>query len=100
MGNNNQSVRKKRELVADRDTPAENRNDRIDRIYRYAMLTMGLLAAALFLFSLVAMIEFPGAFKYLAIAMVLTAAGFLVLRTIYHFRDTFRVKQKNKATRK
>lgn len=73
---------------------SENKSDRIDRLYRYAMLTMGVLAAVLFLFSLVAMVEFPGAFKYLAIGMILTAAGFLVLRTIYHFRNTFRVKKK------
>lgn len=77
-----------------------NSSDRIDRMYRNAMLSVGILAAVLFLLSLVAMIEFPGAFKYLAIGMVLTAVGFLVLRTIYNFRDTFRVRQKNKATRK
>lgn len=72
----------------------ENKSDRIDRLYRYVMLSMGILAAVLFLVSLVAMAEFPGAFKYLAIGMVLTAVAFLVLRTIYHFRDTFRVRQK------
>ena len=77
-----------------------NRSDRIDRTYRYAMLATGILAAMLFLLSLVAMVEFPGAFTYLAIGMIVIAAIFLVLRSIYHFRDTFRVKQKNKATRK
>ncbi|MDF1570819.1 MAG: hypothetical protein P1P82_04305 [Bacteroidales bacterium] len=70
----------------------ENSGDRIDRIYRYAMLVMGILAAVLFLASLVAMVEFPGAFIYLAIGMVATAVVFLLLRTIYRFRDNFRVK--------
>lgn len=71
----------------------ENRSDRIDRLYRYAMLVMGILAAVLFLASLVALVEFPGAFGYLAIGMVATAVVFLLLRTIYRFRDTFRVKR-------
>jgi putative flippase GtrA len=70
-----------------------SRNDRIDRLYRYAMLVTGILAAVLFLGSLVAMVEFPGAFSSLAIGMVATAVVFFVLRTIYHFRDTFRVKR-------
>ena len=71
-----------------------NKSDRIDRIYRNSMLATGILAAVLFLSSLVALAEFPGAFKYLAIGMVATAVIFLVLRTVYHFRDTFRVRQK------
>ncbi len=87
-------------MMASNSKTRHNQGDRIDRLYRYAMLVAGILAALLFLLSLVAMIEFPGAFKYLAIGMIVIAAVFLVLRTIYHFRDTFKIKQKNKATRK
>jgi hypothetical protein len=72
---------------------SEKSGDRIDRIYRYAMLVVGILAAVLFLSSLVAMVEFPGAFIYLATGMVATAVVFLLLRTIYRFRDTFKVKR-------
>ena len=74
------------------------RSDRVDRRYRVAMLISGITAAVLFMFSLVALIEFPGLFKFIAYAMVGIAILFMVLRTIYHFRNTFRVKEKNKAT--
>lgn len=86
MGNSREPMRNDRKS-------REKSGDRIDRIYRYAMLAMGILAAVLFLASLVAMVEFPGAFIYLAIGMVATTVVFLFLRTIYRFRDTFKVKR-------
>lgn len=86
-------------MMVSKRTNSRSQGDRIDRFYRYAMLVAGILAAFLFLLSLVAMIEFPGAFNYMAIGMIVIAVLFLVLRTIYHFRDTFKIKQK-KTTRK
>ena len=68
MGNSREPMRNDRKA-------RENSSDRIDRLYRYAMLVMGILAAVLFLASLVAMVEFPGAFIYLAIGMVATAVA-------------------------
>ncbi len=79
--------------MASSKTDTHNESDRIDRVYRYAMLVTGILAAVLFLGSLVALVEFPGAFSYMAIGMVAIAVIFLVLRTIYRFRNTFRVKR-------
>jgi hypothetical protein len=64
------------------------------------MLIAGILTAILFIISLIAMIEFPDAFKALAFGMLGAALAFLLLRTIYNFRKTFRVKAKNKATHK
>jgi len=71
-----------------------DQGDRIDRIYRNAMLVSGIVTALLFLMSLVAMIELPGAFRFIAVGMVGMAVVFFLLRTVYHFRDTFRVKKK------
>lgn len=68
--------------------------DRTDRIFRNSMLATGILTALLFLGSLVALAEFPGAFSWLAIGMIGVALVFLVLRTIYRYRSTFRVKEK------
>lgn len=70
-------------------------NNRLDRIYRNAMLALGIITTVLFLLSLVALIEFPGIFKILAIAMIISALAFLVLRSVYNYRNTFRVKNRN-----
>jgi uncharacterized membrane protein len=70
-------------------------NNRLDRVYRNVMLVMGIITTVLFLLSLVAMIEFPGSFKFLALAMVISAVAFLVLRSVYNYRNTFRVKNRN-----
>lgn len=69
-------------------------SDRLDRAYRNAMLILGVLTALLFIVSLISLIEFPDAFLYLAIGMVVTAVAFLLLRSIFKYRDTFRVKAK------
>jgi inner membrane protein involved in colicin E2 resistance len=75
-------------------------SDRVDRRFKYAMLVVGILAAVLFIFSLVAMIEFPSAFRIIAYGMVGLAILFFLLRTVYHFRITFRVKEKRKSPKK
>ncbi|MEX0980764.1 MAG: hypothetical protein WD577_10000 [Bacteroidales bacterium] len=71
-----------------------DKGGRNDRIYRNAMLVIGIITALLFLLSLVAMIEFPGAFRFIAAGMVGMAVVFLLLRTVYHYRSTFRPKEK------
>lgn len=71
-----------------------DKGDRVDRFYRNAMLISGILTALLFLLSLVAMIEFAGAFRFIAFGMVGMAVVFFLLRTVYHYRSTFRVKEK------
>ncbi|MEX0987936.1 MAG: hypothetical protein WD052_10705, partial [Bacteroidales bacterium] len=81
-------------------TTMKKKSNRIDRIYRNAMLVVGILATLLFLFSLIALIEFPEAFTVIALSMAGSTILFFLLRSIYHFRNTFRVKTKNKATRK
>lgn len=69
-------------------------NDKIDRIYRNVMLGLGSITTVLFVLSLIASIEFPGAFKYLAIGMLGFAALFLVFRSVYKYRTTFKVRIK------
>ena len=71
-----------------------DKGDRVDRMYRNAMLISGIATALMFLFSLIAMIEFPGAFKFIALGMVGMAVVFFLLRTVYHYRSTFKVKEK------
>jgi len=68
-------------------------SDRTDRIYRNTMLGTGILTALLFLLSLISLVEFPGAFGALAIGMIGCAIAFLLLRTIYRYRNTFRVRK-------
>ena len=46
---------------------------RKDRIYRNAMLILGILTTLFFIVSLVAAIEFPGAFGWLSVMMLITA---------------------------
>ena len=69
-------------------------NDRLDRIYRNLMLANGITTAVLFILSLVAAIEFPGAFKYFAIGMLCFAVIFLILRSVHKYRSTFKVRVK------
>lgn len=71
-------------------------NDKIDRIYRNVMLSMGSITAVLFVLSLIASIEFPSAFKFFAIGMLLFAALFLILRSAYKYRTTFKVRIKKR----
>ena len=70
------------------------KGDRVDRMYRNTMLVSGIVTAVLFLLSLVAMIEFPGAFRFIAVGVVGMAVVFFLLRTVYHYRSTFRAKKK------
>ncbi|HKK62029.1 MAG TPA: hypothetical protein VJ951_05685 [Bacteroidales bacterium] len=72
---------------------------RKDRIYRNSMLILGILTTIFFIVSLVAAIEFPGAFGWLSVMMLLTAAAFLILRSVHKFRSTFRVNDKKKLSR-
>lgn len=60
------------------------------------MLVTGVITTLLFLLSLVAMVEFPDAFIYIALGMVGVAVLFFLLRTMYRFRATFRVNDKKK----
>jgi len=75
------------------------KSDRIDKQYRVFMLIMGVFAALFFLTSLISLIEFPAYFRYFALAMLVCTVVFFILRAIYNFRNTFRVKEKKKATR-
>ncbi len=74
-------------------------NSRLDNLFRTLMLVTGIIMTILFLLSLVSMVEFPGMFKYLALGMVICGIGFFILRSIYSYRMTFRIKEKEKATR-
>jgi hypothetical protein len=69
-------------------------NNRIDIIYRNIMLITGSVTAVLFILSLFSAIKFPGAFTYLVIGMISFAILFLILRTIFRFRDSFKIKTK------
>lgn len=60
------------------------------------MLGAGVVTALLFIISLVAMIEFPEAFKLIAWGMMGFAVLFFLLRTVYHFRITFKVSEGRK----
>ncbi len=77
-----------------------NDSDKLDLFYRNLMLILGIISAVLFLLSLVALIQFPSSFKFLALGMVVTTLAFFILRSVYSFRSTFKVRAKNKATRK
>ena len=65
-------------MKTENQTGRERRSDRVDRRYRVAMLITGITAAVLFMFSLVALIEFPGLFKFVAYAMVGIAILFIL----------------------
>jgi hypothetical protein len=67
-------------------------NDKLDIIYRNVMLVTGSITALLFILSLIALIKFPGAFKYLAFGVAGFSLLFLILRSIHKFRDSFKIK--------
>ncbi|MFC2090146.1 hypothetical protein ACFLT1_05160 [Bacteroidota bacterium] len=69
--------------------------NRIDRIYRNAMLITGVITGLLFILSMIALIEFPGAFIYLLIGEIFFAVLFFILRTVYRYRETFRIRKKS-----
>lgn len=66
-----------------------------DEAIRKLAIVSGIITAVLFILSMIAAIEFPGGFKYLAIAMIIFAIAFLVLRSAFNYRDTFKVKDRN-----
>jgi uncharacterized membrane protein (DUF2068 family) len=72
----------------------EKNQDRIDKLLRYIAIVSGITSGVLFLFSLVALIEFPGLFKWSALLMILTGIAFFLLRSLFKYRNTFRVKDR------
>ena len=67
-----------------------------DDLIRKLAIGAGIATAIVFIMSMVAAIEFPGLFKYLAIVMILFAVIFLVLRSAYNYRNTFKIKERKK----
>ena len=65
-----------------------------DEALRKMAIGVGIFSGVLFILSLVAAIEFPSLFKYLAISMILFSLLFLVLRSALNYRETFRVKKR------
>ena len=65
-----------------------------DDLLRKLALGTGILTGILFILSLIAVIEFPAIFKYLAIAMIVLAVIFLVLRSAYNYRNTFKPRKR------
>lgn len=64
-----------------------------DEMIRKLAIGTGIITGVLFILSMIAAIEFFGAFKYLAIAMIIFAVAFLVLRSAHNYRTTFKVKK-------
>ncbi len=64
-------------------------------ILKKAVLISGAVSAASFILSLIAYINWPRLFLPLAIAMACFAVVFLILRSIYNYRETFRVRSGN-----
>lgn len=64
-----------------------------DGMIRKLAIGTGIITAILFVLSMIAAIEFYRAFKYLAIAMIIFAVAFLVLRSAHNYRNTFKVKK-------
>jgi hypothetical protein len=65
-----------------------------DELIRKGAIVSGLVTAVLFILSLVAAIELPGMFIYLAIGMIVFAIIFMVLRSAFNYRDTFKIKER------
>ena len=68
-----------------------------DETIRKLAIGTGIATAVCFILSMVSAIEFPGAFKYLAIAMIIFAIAFLVLRSAFNYRNTFKVKKRGEG---
>jgi multisubunit Na+/H+ antiporter MnhB subunit len=68
--------------------------DKKDIILRRVALISGAVTAVLFIVSLIAFIEFPSLFKPLAWGMIAAAIVFLVFRSAFNYRNTFKVKSK------
>lgn len=67
-----------------------------DELLRKLAIGSGILSGLFFIASLIALIEIPSLFKYLALAMILMALIFLVFRSAYNYRNTFKVKDKRR----
>lgn len=67
--------------------------DKKDKLYRRIALIFGAATGLLFVLSLIAYIEFPRLFTPLAMGMVGTALVFLVFRSAFKYRNTFKVKR-------
>lgn len=67
-----------------------------DELIRKLTIIFGFSAGVVFIISLVALIEFQGIFKYLAIAMIVFGILFFVFRSAYNYRETFKVKERKK----
>lgn len=64
-----------------------------DEMIRKLAIGAGITTGVLFILSMIAAVEFHAAFKYLAIAMIVFAVAFLVLRSAHNYRHTFKVKK-------
>ncbi len=67
-----------------------------DEFIRKMAIVSGITTAVLFILSLIAAIELPGMFIYLAIGMILCAIVFLVARSAFNYRETFKIKERKK----
>lgn len=72
---------------------SEEEHKKLDNLYKKSMLSLGIITAIIFLFSIVSMVEFPNLFMPLAIAMIVLAIAFLLVRLIYNFRKNYKVKE-------
>jgi len=63
---------------------------------KWIMLISGSLTAFLFIISLLAIKIFPPSFKWLALAMVISAIVFFVFRTLNGYNETYELKKKTK----
>ena len=64
-----------------------------DEMIRKLAIGTGIATSVLFILSMIAAVEFPAVFKYLAIAMIVFALAFLVLRSAHNYRNTFKIKK-------
>ena len=65
-----------------------------DELIRKLAIIAGITTGVLFFLSMISAIEYPAAFKYLALAMIIFAIAFLVLRSAFNYRNTFSVKDR------
>ncbi|MFZ5939487.1 MAG: hypothetical protein ACOYXB_02840 [Bacteroidota bacterium] len=64
------------------------------------MLISGGLSALSFLLSLAALKFFPGAFKWLALGMVVMALIFFVFHTLNNYNETYRIRPGRRENKK
>jgi len=67
--------------------------DKKDRIIRNIAIGAGITTGVCFILSMIAFIEWPLLFKPLAFGMIFTAIVFLVFRSAFKYRNTFKVRK-------